>query len=138
MKGTQWKTVTFEDQDQKGEEVEQDPRPESLSEESGVEENVQGVEQDLEDKILSGEFRWMSRANKTDPEEETCSVINSSVDDTYSDRNSSTGSELSELAIHTLLVRLEQESWTERYIKILTVIATCYVAKQSLTTQLMI
>ena len=54
----------------------------------------------------------MSRAHKTDPEEETCSVADSSFDDdsknsgidTYSDRNSRTGSELSELAIHTLLV----------------------------------
>ena len=54
----------------------------------------------------------MSRANKTDPEEKTCSVTDSSVDDnsrnsrinTYSDRNSSTGSKLSKLAIHTLLV----------------------------------
>ena len=54
----------------------------------------------------------MSRAHKPYPEEETCSVTDSSVDDnsrnsgidTYSDRNSSTGSELSELSIHTLLV----------------------------------
>ena len=54
----------------------------------------------------------MSRAHKTDPEEGTCSVTDSSVDDdsrnsgidTYSDRNSSTGSELSDLAIHMLLV----------------------------------
>ena len=54
----------------------------------------------------------MSRAHKTDPEEEKCSVTDSSIDDnsgnsgidTYSDRNSSTGSELSELAIHLLLV----------------------------------
>ena len=54
----------------------------------------------------------MSRTHKTDPEEETCSVTDSSVADdsrnsgidTYSDRNSSTGSELSELAIHTLLM----------------------------------
>ena len=61
---------------------------------------------------MSGEIRWMSRADKTDPEEEACSVADSSVDnnsrssgiDTYSDRNSSTGSELSELAIHTLLL----------------------------------
>ena len=90
----------------------QDQEQEILSGESGVEENVQGEEQDLEDKILSGEFRWMSRAHKSDPEEETCSVTDSSVDDnsrnsgidTYSDSNSSTGSELSELAIHTLLV----------------------------------
>ena len=80
--------VTFDDQDQKGEESEQklgqeslsrekdveeirrvdqqDPGQESLSGESGVEENVQGGEQDLEVKILSGEFKWMSRAHKTD------------------------------------------------------------------------
>ena len=122
VKGIKWKTVTFEDQDQKGEEIEQnleqeslseekdfdenrrvcqqDPVQESLSEESCAEQNVQSEEQDLEDKILSGEFRWMSRAHKTDPEEETCSMTDSSVDDdsrnsgidTYSDRNSSTGS----------------------------------------------
>ena len=57
-------------------------------------------------------FSWMSRANKTDTEEETSSVTDPSVDDdsrnsgidTYSARNSSTGSALSELAIHTLLV----------------------------------
>ena len=90
----------------------QDPGQESLSEEIGVEENFQGGEQDLEDKILSGEFRWMSRAHKIDPEEETCSVADSSIDDnsrnsetdTYSDRSSRTGSELSELAKYTLLV----------------------------------
>ena len=46
----------------------------------------------------------MSRAHKTDPEEGTCSIADSSGIDTYSDRNSSTGSELSEMAIHTLLV----------------------------------
>ena len=73
MKRTQKKTVTFEDQDQWGEEVEQNQGPESLSgekvvdedrriyqqdpgheslfKESGVEENVQGEKQDLEDKI---------------------------------------------------------------------------------------
>ena len=53
----------------------------------------------------------MSRAHKTDPVEETCSMADFSIDDnsrnsridTYSDRNSSAGSELSELAIHTLL-----------------------------------
>ena len=103
VKGTQSKTVNFEDQDQQGEEVEQnlwqesvsgeiavdgnsqvyqqDPGQESLPGESGAEEKIQGEEQDLEDKILSGEFRWMSRAHKTDPEEETCSVTDSSVDD---------------------------------------------------------
>ena len=54
----------------------------------------------------------MSRAHKTDPEEGTCSVADSSFDDnsrnsgidTYSDRNSSTGMKLSELVIQTLLV----------------------------------
>ena len=48
----------------------------------------------------------------TDPGEGTGSIADSSLDDnsrnsgidTYSDRNSSSGSELSELAIHTLLV----------------------------------
>ena len=70
VKGKQKKTVTFEDQDQWGEEVEQDlgqeslsgekvvdedrrnyqqdPVQENLSGESGVEENVQGEKQDLE------------------------------------------------------------------------------------------
>ena len=87
----------------------QDPGQESLSGESGAEENVQDDEQDLEDKVLSGEFRWMGRAHKSNSEDETCSVTGSSVDDnsrnssidTYSDRNSSSGSELSELVIHS-------------------------------------
>ena len=134
VKRTQRKTVTFEDQDRKGEEVERnlgqrslsgekdvdgnrrnyqkDPEQESVTRESGVEENFQAEAQDLEDKVFPGEFRWMRKAHKTDPEEETCSGTGSSVDDnsrnsgidTYSDRNSSTGLELSELAIHTLLV----------------------------------
>ena len=132
--GTQKKTVTFEDQDQRGEVVEQNlgqeklsgetngeesmrvqvqhSGQESLSEESDVEEKDPDEEQDLEDKILPGEFRWMNRTHRTDPEEGTCSIADSSIDDssrnsgidTYSDRNSSSGSELSELAIHTLLV----------------------------------
>ena len=54
----------------------------------------------------------MSRADKTEPAMETCSMADSLVDnnsrnsetDTYSDRFSSTGSKLSEIAIHTLLV----------------------------------
>ena len=132
--GTQKKTVNFEDQDQRGKEVEQNPGEgnlsgetnceeswrvqdqhpgqDSLSGESDVDEKVPDEEHDLEDKILSGDFRWMNRAHKIDPEEGTCSIADSSIDDnsrnsgidTYSDRNSSSGSELSELAIHTLLV----------------------------------
>ena len=102
VKGTQRKTVNFEDQNQKSEEVEQnlgqeslsgekvvdgnkrvyqrDPGQESLSGESAVEEIVQGQEQDLEDNFFSGELRRMSRAHKTDPEEEKCSVTDFSDD----------------------------------------------------------
>ena len=54
----------------------------------------------------------MRRRHRTDPEEGTCSVADSPVDDNsrnsgidiYSDRNSNSGLELSALAIHTLLV----------------------------------
>ena len=111
VKGTQRKTVTFENQDQKGEEAEQNLWQESLSREKDVEENRRVDQQDPGQKILSGEsgvegkvqgedkslLRWMSSAHKTDPEKETCSVADSSIDDnsrnsgiyTYSDRNSS-------------------------------------------------
>ena len=90
----------------------QHPVQESLSGESDVDEKVPEEKQDLENKILSGEFRWMRRKHSTDPEEGTCSVADSSMDDnsrnsgidTYSDRNSSSGSDMSELAIQTLLV----------------------------------
>ena len=86
VKGTQNKTVTFEDQDQWGEEVErnleqdylsgetngeesrqvqdQNLGQESLSGESDVEEKNPDEEQDLEDEILSGEFRWMTERTK--------------------------------------------------------------------------
>ena len=78
-----------------------------MSGESVVEENVSDEEQNLEDEIL-----WMSRTHRTDPGEGTGSIADSSIDDisrnsgidTYTERNLSSGSELSELAIHTLLV----------------------------------
>ena len=131
---TQKKTVSFEDQDKEGEKVEpnlvqdclsgetkgeksrrvqdQHPGQGSLSGESDVDEKVPDEKQDLENKVLSGEFRWMRGRHRTDLEEGTCSIADSSMDDnsrnsgigTYSDRNSSSGSELSERAIHTLLV----------------------------------
>ena len=131
---TRRKTVTFVDQDKEGEKVErnlvqdclsgetsdeksqrvqdQHPRQGSLSGESDVDEEVPDGKQDLENKVLSGEFRWMRRKHRTDPGDGADSVADSSTDDnsrnsgidTYSDRNSSSGSELSELAIHTLLV----------------------------------
>ena len=77
-----------------------------------VDEKVADEKQDLENKIVSTEFRWMRRTHRTDPEEGTSSIADSSMDDnsrnsginTYSDRNSSSGSDMSELAIHTLLV----------------------------------
>ena len=94
VKGTQKKTVTFEDQGQKGEEDEQNLGQESLSGEKDVEEDI----------------------------EEDCSIDDNSRNsgiDTYSDRNSSTGLELSELAIQTLLVEtrardLDREVYQDR------------------------
>ena len=57
----------------------------------------------------------MRRKHRTDPGDGADSVAESSTDDnsrnsgidTYSDRNTSSGSELSELAIHTLLVETQ-------------------------------
>ena len=62
--------------------------------------------------FLSSEFRWMSRSCTSESAAESCSTVDSSVEDilwksdidTYSDGNSSAGSELSELAIHALLL----------------------------------
>ena len=89
----------------------QHPGQGSLSAESDVDEKVPDEKQDLEN-VLSGEFRRMQRKHRTDPGDGAGSVADSSTDDnsrksgidTYSDRNLSSGSELSELAIHTLLV----------------------------------
>ena len=63
VKGTQRKTVTFEDQDQKGEDVEQNLGQESLSGEKDVDGNTRVYQQDQAQKSLSGEFRLMSRAH---------------------------------------------------------------------------
>ena len=131
---TRRKTVTFVDQDKEGEKVEQNllqdclsgetndeksqrvqdqhPGQESLSGESEIDEKVPDEKQDLVNKVLSGEFRWMRGRHRHDLEERADSITTSSIDDssrnsgidTYSDRNSSSGSELSELAIHTVLV----------------------------------
>ena len=131
---TRRKTVAFVDQDKEGEKVEgnlvqdclsgetnneksqrvqdQHPRHGSLSRESEIDEKVPDEKQDLGNNVLSGEFRWMQRRHRPDLEEGADSITNSSTDDnsrnsridTYSDRNSSSGSELSEMAIHTLQV----------------------------------
>ena len=125
---TRKKTVTFVDQDEEGEKVErnlvqdclsgetngencrrvkdQHPGQGSLSWESDVDEKVPDGKQDLENKVSSGEFRWKRRKHRTDRGDGADSVADSSTDD--NSRNSgidtSSGSELSELAIHTLLV----------------------------------
>ena len=87
---TQKKTVFFEDQYKEGERVERnlvqdclsgETKSEksrrvqdqhlgqgSLSGESDVDEKVPDEKQDLENKVLSGEFRWMRRTHRTDPE----------------------------------------------------------------------
>ena len=131
---TRRKTVTFVDQDTKGVKVErnlvqdclsgetnneksqraqeQHSGQGSLSGQSEIDEEVPDEKQDLGNKVLSGEFRWMRRRHGHDLQEGADSITTSSTDDnsrnsgidTYSDRNSSSGSELSELAIHTLLV----------------------------------
>ena len=128
------KTVTFVDRDKEGEEVEQNllqdylsgekdneknqrsqdqhPGQENLSGAYEIDEKIPDEKQDLENKVLSGEFRWMRRKHRHDLEERAVSSTTSSTDDnsgssgmdTYSDRNSNSGSELSELAIHTVLV----------------------------------
>ena len=90
----------------------QHPGQVSLSGESDIDEKVPDKRQDLGNKVLSGECRWMRRRHGHDLEEATDSIADSSTNDnsrnsgidTYSDRNSNSASELSELAIHTLLV----------------------------------
>ena len=90
----------------------QHPGQENLSGEFEIDERIPDEKQDLENKVVSGEFRWMRRRHRHDLEERAVSSTTSSTDDdsrnsgmdTYSDRTSISGSELSELAIHTLLV----------------------------------
>ena len=131
---TRRKTVTFVDQDKEGVKVERNLVQDCLSGEtnteksqrvqdqhsgqgsssgeSEIDEEFPDEKQDLGNKVLSGEFRWMRRRHGHDLEEVVDSITTSSTDeflrnsgiDTYSDRNSSSGSKLSELAILTLLV----------------------------------
>ena len=105
--------LSGESNDEKSQRVQdQHPGQGSLSGESEIDEKVPDEKQDLGNKVLSGEFRWMRRRHRPDLEEGADSITTSSTDDnsrnsgidTYSDKNSSSGSELSELAIHTLLV----------------------------------
>ena len=97
------KTVTFVDQDKEGEKVERDleqdclsgetndekcqraqgqhPGQGSLSGESEIDEKVPDGKQDLGNKVLSGEFRWMRRMHRPDLEEGADSIKTSSTDD---------------------------------------------------------
>ena len=111
--GTQKKAVILETPDQRLIEVEsKHSEQKNLSDESNTERSGDVDGQDQVDKVLSEEFRWKSRSIKTESAVETCSTVDSSVEDIsrnseidkYLDRNLSTGAELSELAIHTLLV----------------------------------
>ena len=105
--------MSGETNDEKSQRVQdQHPGQGSLSGEYEIDEKKPDEKQDPGNKVLSGEFRWMRRRHRPDLEEGADSITTSSTDDnsrnsgidTYSDRNSGSGSELSELAIHTLLV----------------------------------
>ena len=105
--------LSGETNDEKSQRVQdQHPGQGSLSGESEIDEKVPDEKQDLGNKVLSVEFRWVRRKHKPDLEEGADSITDSSTDDnsrnsgidTYSDRNSSSGSEVSELVIHKLLV----------------------------------
>ena len=98
---TQKKNVIFEDQDKEGEKVERNLEQDclsgeknseksrrvqdqhlgqgSLSGESDVDEKIPDEKQDLENNVLSGEFGWMRRRHRTDPNEETCPIADSSM-----------------------------------------------------------
>ena len=78
----------------------QNPGQGSLSGDSEIDEKVPDEKQDLANKVLSGEFRWMRRRHGHDLEDGADSITDYSTDDnsrnsgidTYSDRNSSSGS----------------------------------------------
>ena len=55
----------------------QHPGQGSLSRESDVDEKVPDEKQDLENKVLSWEFRWMRRRHRTDPGDGADSVTDS-------------------------------------------------------------
>ena len=96
---TRRKTVTFVDQDKEGEKVEQNllqdclsgetndeesqrvqdqhQGQESLSGESEIDEKIPDEKQDLENKVLSGEFRWLRRRHRHDLEERAVSSTTS-------------------------------------------------------------
>ena len=80
----------------------QHPGQGSMSGESEIDEKVPDKKQDLVNRVLSGEFRWMRRRYGPYLKEGADSITDSSMDDssrnssrdTYSDRNLSSGSTL--------------------------------------------
>ena len=104
-----------------------------MSGESEVDEKIPDEKQDLEKKVLSGEFRWMRRRHRHDLEERADSSTTSSTDDNSETQDWTpiqTGtrareSELSRLAIHTLLLEtrardldreVDQDPDSDRYL----------------------
>ena len=69
------------DQDREGEKVEQNLLQDCLSGESEIDEKVPDEIQDLGNKVLSGEFKWMRRRHRHDLEERADSITTSSTDD---------------------------------------------------------
>ena len=59
----------------------QHPGQGNSSGESDVDKKVLDEKQDLENKVLSGEFRWMQRKHRTDPGDGADSVTDSLTDD---------------------------------------------------------
>ena len=59
----------------------QQPGQGSLSGESDVAGKIPDEKQDLENKVLSGEIRWMRRRHRIDLEEGTCSIADLSIAD---------------------------------------------------------
>ena len=65
----------------------QHPGQGSLSGESEIDEKVPDEKQDLGNKVLSGEFRWMRRRHRYDLEEGADSITNSSTDSSTDDNS---------------------------------------------------
>ena len=65
--------LSGETDDEKNQDQDQHPGQENLSGESEIDEKIPDEKQDLENKVLSGEFRWMRRKHRHDLEERAVS-----------------------------------------------------------------
>ena len=74
--------LSGETNDEKSQRVQdQHPGQESLSGESEIDEKIPDEKQDLENKVLSGEIRWMRRRHRHDLEDRADSITTSSTDE---------------------------------------------------------